>query len=289
MVEMSPLPVRTAHRRCFLFAAYSPNNKIDSVDLFHLESLKRFGDVYIYMDNDDFSSDQMERVAMNATHVLSGAHGEYDFGSWKRLILYIGWETLETYDEVIFINNSVMLVGDLTHLVSVATESNAQFFAPVFVDEHYNGPPLNFKDYFILKNVFYESAMFSSFYWVLKNQLIREPFFRDFILGIKQQPTRLDVCYEYERGFTRSLLRHGVSTAVLIDRVFKMSFIYTEDAFRLTQMGLPYLKRKVLSQDYYKIPFLQSRIRGLLQQVSPDVAEILKCQLPKFANDHEGE
>jgi lipopolysaccharide biosynthesis protein len=276
MDEMSDHLSHMAPRRCFLFAGYSPDGTVDEADRFHIANLKRFGDVYVCLDGAIVKTDEL---APHVKHVMARPHGEYDFGSWKRLIRHIGWNALDAYDEVVFVNNSVILVGDLAPVLCAASRSSARFFAPVFLDEHYIGPAVHLRDYLARTNVYYQSAMFSSFLWVLKRELIREPFFHDFILGVKRQPHRIDVCYEYERGFTRSLLRHGVSYEVFIERVFKMSYIYTADAFALVDRGLPYLKRKIFSQGYYNIPFLEARVKGFLQRVRPEAADIVQRQL----------
>jgi lipopolysaccharide biosynthesis protein len=273
---VSELP-QESYRRCILFAAYYNNSTVDDIDLSHLKELSQHGDVYYCVDSDNFSPTQIERVMAYTKHVIAKFHGEYDFGSWKLLIKEIGWEALETYDEVIFVNNSVILIGDLSGMLATAKNSSAKFFAPLLIDEHYQGPALLLEDYLHRNNIYYSSAMFSSFFWVVKKSLIEEPFFRNFILGVEIQKDRIDVCYKYERGFTRSLFRHNISFSVLIDRVFRMSSIYTDDAFHLISVGLPYLKRKVLTEDFYNISFFESRVEGLLKRL-PD-AQVAQIKL----------
>jgi lipopolysaccharide biosynthesis protein len=273
--------VRNARRRCILFAPYYPDKQVDEIDIMHLEQLKDFGDIYCYVNNDDFGEDQVSRLMPYVKEVLSGIHEELDFGSWKRLIQHLGWTKLETYDELVLINNSVIPVGNVTPLFLAASGSDAQFFAPLLVDENYNGPELLLADYMTQHNPFHASAMFVSFFWVIKDKLMREPFFRDFMLGVKKEEDRVAVCYAYERGFTRAILRHEVSWTCLVDRVFRFSCIYTADAFDLVEMGFPYVKRKLFDSTFYYIPNLEARTQGLLRRLPPDIAKVVERFLSK--------
>lgn len=267
--------------RCFLFAAYYPDNKVDDFDLYHLQKLAALGDVFYFVDAADFPKTELARVRPYVRFAGFEKHNEYDFGSWKRLISKIGYDALSRYDEVVIVNNSSILVGELEPCFAAFERSRAHFGAMLLLDEHYNGLVVKLSDYLINQDVLTESAMFPSSFWIFRRQCFVQPFVQHFFETVKREVDRLEVCYRYERGFSRAVFRHAVDYHVFIDKVFKHSSIYTMDAFKLVDLGLPYIKKKLFSQFYYEIDFLDARIKRLIKNSSPAVAALLKKQFGK--------
>ncbi|KVU36013.1 hypothetical protein WK68_18665 [Burkholderia ubonensis] len=263
-------------KRCFLFAAYYADNKIDDFDLYHLQKLAELGDVFYFVDAVEFPESELARVRPYVRSAEFEKHNEYDFGSWKRLISRIGLDELSRYDEIITVNNSSILVGDLGLYFAAFEQSGARFGAMLLLDEHYNGPVAHLSDYLVGNDVQDVSAMFPSSFWIFRRELFVQPFVQNLFETVRPEVGRLEVCYRYERGFSRSVFRHAVNYHVFIDKVFKNSSIYTMDAFELIDMGLPYIKKKLFSQMYYQVCFLEARIKRLIKNLPPDVASLLQ-------------
>ncbi len=275
-------------RRCFLFAAYCQNNRVDDFDLYHLKKLAALGDVFFFVDASDFPESELARVRPYVQIAAFEAHREYDFGSWKRLISMIGFDKLSQYDEIVTVNNSLILVGDLESYLKAFELSRASFGAAMLLDENYDGPVVHLSDYIESHDVQISSAMFPSCFWIMKRELFFKPFVKNFFNSVKPEADRLEVCYRYERGFSRSILRHAVKYQVFIDRVFKYSSVYTSDAFKLVDLGLPYIKKKLFTQYYYPIDHLDARITRLTKNVSSEVASALKKQFAKVQSETKG-
>ena len=270
-------------RRCILFAGYMSEAAVDEPDLFHIGKLSEIGDVYCCYDNTDVNGSAAEQLShVGAKQWTFEAHGEFDFGSWKRLIALLGWSKIEEYDEVIFVNNSVILLGHLVPFLAQFEAGTALFFSPMLLDEHYIGPTITPQDYLSRVNPYHNNAMFPSVFWAMKAELLRQPFVREFFESIVKQPSRLEVCYQYERGFSRSILRRGIPFELFVKFVYPNSFLYTEVGFGLVANGFPYLKRKALTAEYYPISSLYARLQGLKQRISPEAAACLSF----VASDH---
>ncbi|WP_196485943.1 rhamnan synthesis F family protein [Burkholderia territorii] len=267
--------------RCFLFAAYYPDDKVDDFDLYHLQKLAALGDVFYFVDAADFPEMELARVRPYVRFAGFEKHKEYDFGSWKRLISMVGLDELSCYDEIVIVNNSSILVGDLEPYFAAFEQSRARFGAMLLLDEHYNGPVVQLSDYLVNQDVQVASAMFPSSFWIFRREFFVRPFVQNFFETVKPEVDRLEVCYRYERGFSRSVFRHAVEYQVFIDKVFKHSSIYTMDAFELIDLGLPYIKKKLFSQFYYQIDFLDARIKRLIKNAPPAVASLLRAQFGK--------
>lgn len=281
-------------RRCILLAGYSSQSTIDEADTFHVKKLSEIGEVYCCFDNDDDNghlTSQLETAGAKKSLFIK--HGEFDFGSWKRLIDHLGWPALEQYDEVIFVNNSMLLLGELLPFLCEFEEGPAVFFAPALIDEHYTGPSLHFSDYLERVNPFHNNTMFLSSFWAMKAELVKSPFVRDFFHSVTQLESRLDVSYKYEMGFTRSLLRRKISFHLFVDLVYPNSFVYTTTAFGLVSKGFPYLKRKALTAQYYPIDMIYARVEGLKRRISQEYATHLAAaakaaNVPKLPTTIEG-
>ncbi len=93
--------------RLFIFAAYDAGARVGASLLWYLRSLSACGDVVLEADT-DFSAGELEKLGGFCLHAGAAAHGEYDFGSYKRAWQWAR-ENLDTdaYDFVYLVNDSV--------------------------------------------------------------------------------------------------------------------------------------------------------------------------------------
>ncbi len=272
-------------RRCFLFAGHAASGTLDAVDMHHIAALAALGDVHLLYSNGAPPAAQRETLERLTKTCLFVPHDELDFGTWKRLIEYLSWDGMAGYDEVILVNNSMILLSpaNLAQCLERFEQVDALFFAPNVVDENYTGPNLHLSDYLASRSFLQESAMFVSSFWALKRELLMQPFVQNFFATIRKEATRVEVSHKYERGFSRSLMRRQIPYALQVERIYPMSSIYTADAFRLVRLGVPYLKRKALAQEFYPISHLQERVQALARTLNPESAGLLRAEFRKYA------
>lgn len=260
-------------RRLILFAGFCGDaGNVTRSDIEYIRELSRFGEVYCWYDDDSLSTKSKEEIGQIAGGLWHGKHGEYDFGSWKRL--FQARADIDLYDELILTNNSLIILDKLDRFFDFRTRCTEDFFSPLIVDEHYSGQDVFIDDYEASYDKFERSTMYTSAFWSLRKNLFISSFFENFINSIGAEENRLEVCYKYERGFSRSLWRHNISVATLIPKLFRYVPLYTEDAFLLPSMGFPFIKQKALKQEYYPIPDINSRCSALLQRVNIDYRDI---------------
>lgn len=269
-------------RRCIFFAGFHTSSGIDEVDLYHLEKLCEIGDVYCLYDNSDTTKDDISKlVELGAKLVLAKRHGEYDFGSWKRLIREVGWSNILNYDELIFVNNSIIPLGPLNQFLTEFEQSDDEFFAPCLLDEHYVGEVCSVADYLDHNDALSDSVMFPSVFWAMKKSLFKQAFVSSFFDQIRPETNRLDVCYKYEREFSRKLLRRNVKIHLAVKDVYPTAYLYTEMAFNIVSPLMPYIKRKALTGEFYQIRVLHARVDGLCSRLSEQQAELLRREFDR--------
>src|SRR5699024_3709557 len=108
-------------RRACLFAGYDPDGLVDDCVLEYLRELSRHADVW-YLADGDMRPGELEKLAGVTQGAWVVRHGAYDFGSWSLLARdRVGWDALETYDEVLLVNDSCYLLRDLNQVFSAMT------------------------------------------------------------------------------------------------------------------------------------------------------------------------
>ena len=253
--------------RCILFAAYFQNNTAPVEDEFYLSKLGMHGDVYVFVDSNYIVDEELLKLQRHAKSVRYLKHDQYDFGSWKYLIRQIGLKKILEYDEIVFANNSVYLINDMSQVFDEFSKSEADFYSPCFVDEHYCGKTLTSAAY--LKSFGFNDTniMMPSFFMIFKRHLFSKQYIHKMFMDVKKENNRLDVCYNYERELTRSILRNNVLHKTSLNTIYNNSYIYTYIAFNMAKTGFPFLKKKALQQVYYDIDFIESRISGILREI----------------------
>ncbi len=112
----APAPGSTAPRRICLFAAYDLDGIVDDYVVAYLRELSRFADVY-YLADGFVPDDELAKLAPYTRGAWSRPHGAYDFGSLAILAdELVGWDVIETYDELMFANDSAYLLRPLDEL-----------------------------------------------------------------------------------------------------------------------------------------------------------------------------
>lgn len=171
-------------------------------------------------------AEQLAKLVPYAKGAWGQRHGKYDFGSWQMLIHQIGWNTFRSYDECMFVNDSV--------------------FAPLFPLEPFlkKGTSLDI-DAWALNA--YEHEYLESYFFVLKNKVLISPIFENFMEIITKQASANGVIVQYEHGLT-----HMLRTGGFTYKVFASFYNSAADEWRTCiRFGLPILKTKVFIK--YKV------------------------------------
>ncbi len=105
-------------RRACLFAGYDRDGIVDDYVVDYLRELARHADVFYLADGvlEPGELDKLGGITMGAWSV---PHAAYDFGSWSLLARdLVGWERIDSYDEVILANDSCFLVRPLDDVLA---------------------------------------------------------------------------------------------------------------------------------------------------------------------------
>lgn len=224
-------------RRVAVFASYSADGVLPPQVQPYLEGLRPLVERIVVICDNDLAPDQRAHLSRLADHVITGRHGEYDFGSYKRGEAWArqaGW--LDEADDLILCNDSCFgPVGSFAPMFERMDARHLDFWGATDSQEFH--PHLQ------------------SFFVVLNWHVFQSPTFRSFMGGITKQPNVHEVIKKYEIGLTKTLAGAGYNWGAMVENrlegVHPLDPTYrniVEHPITAMEMGLPLVKAKALRQ-----------------------------------------
>ncbi|ACM04349.1 rhamnan synthesis F family protein [Cereibacter sphaeroides] len=231
--EAQPAP----RRRVAVFASYTGDGILPPQVVPYLEGLKPLTDAIIVVCDNDLKPSEVAKLSGLAAHVITGRHGEYDFGSYKRGVAWLDKAgLLTTADDLILCNDSCY--GPIGS------------FAPMFAEMEAKG--LDVWGATDSREIDYH---LQSYFVVLTRKAFSSEAFRTFISRVEKQPNVQEVIRKYEIGMSQTLAKAGFRSGAMISN--KLVGVHENDptARNLTlfplytlNRGLPLLKVKALTK-----------------------------------------
>ena len=290
----------TAPRRVCLFAGYDPDGMVDDTVVAYLQELSRFADVYYLADN-EVEAGELAKLESCTRGRWAVRHGRYDFGSYSMLARdLVGWDVLETYDELILANDSCYLVQPFDRVFAAMDQAPGDWWGlqatyDVFTraDQERLGRPLRVEEVTdgvrALDGQMYATDAegpghtnlsddrfhVGSYFVAFRSAVIKDPGFRLRLDSVVSQARKTNIVRKYEIGLSRYLLLAGYRLATYVPDVLPFHPVYRETAFTLLAEGFPLLKRQLMADNPMDTPDLRQWSHRLLDVVpDADVAPI---------------
>lgn len=225
----------TMRNRVAVFASYSDDGILPPQVIPYLEGLKPLTSAIVVVFDNDLLDGEKEKLKSIATHVITGRHGEYDFGSYKRGYLYARKAgLLENADDLILCNDSCF--GPIGS------------FSPMFAEMEAKG-----LDFWGATDSHEFNYHLQSYFAVLTRNVFQSKEFSDFIDGIAKQKNVQEVILNYELGLTKKLQEAGFQAGALVSNILAGAHERDPSYNNLTLFplytltrGLPLVKVKAL-------------------------------------------
>lgn len=248
-------------KRLFLFAGYDASGVIDGSMIYYVRALSKLGDVIVCTDCDCTNS-EIKKIEKYTIGTISGRHGEYDFGSYKRAYMYAREaRILPQYDYVYLVNDSVYgplqpLAQYLLKMESFGTDAFGMVCNP-----HREHPHI--QSWFIGcgRNVFLSD------------------WFDTFITSVKQVADKGAVTKLYEQGFTRELVAHNCTWKCMF--TISGRDIYN-NVKQLYLRGLPFFKKNAFIRHNGA---LGAQIAYILRHIPDDLARAIMTNATRTWGD----
>jgi len=225
-------------KRICLFAGYNYKNKISQYVVDYLQELSQYCDIY-YLADGSVNLEELDKINPYVKGAWVENHKKYDFGSWSILAKkYVGWETIDNYDELILANDSCFCVNSFKPVFEkMDKKSELDFWGLMASDVDNVTEFSNFEDYIKKsKSGFHIGSYFIS----IRKSFFNKNIFKIFLSNVKVSENRniVSELYEFE-----------LNIGVFYEKVWRYSTIYMRDAFNLIKEGFPLLKVRIFTDN----------------------------------------
>ena len=252
-------------KRICLFAAYDKDGLIDESVLVFIKELNKHADVYFLSDS-NLQYGELNKLKPYTEGAWGIRHGEYDFGSYKRLAKFlVGWETIEKYDEVMLVNDSSYLLKPLDNIFTKMNTKKCSWWGLQATKGMYHTQenPLNqFKIKIPIKTVkekllktYKDDKIYdfhiASYFLVFRKPILKNGVLQSILNNIKKETSKKEIILKYEIGLTKTLLDKNYEFDTYMDDLYPFHPIYTETIFEMIENGFPLFKRFYLTENHY--------------------------------------
>lgn len=242
-------------KRAVVFASYSKLEKVENYVLTYLSELRRVADTVIFVADNALPPDELEKLSGLADFIQTEAHGEYDFGSYKRG-LKIARENgvLATVNEVILCNDSCFCVSSLSPVFNQMEIRPCDFWGLVQCDVFQK----HLQSYFLVfkKNVF--------------DRL------EEFLNTVEHKNSLYEIVTSYETALTEYLERFGCKSAAYT--IAKKNENPTKKPLRMMrENAFPLVKKKCFIEPSACDENIGKVLDALSVSVRDDICGALNC------------
>ena len=179
------------NKRIAVFASYSEDGMLPLQVVPYIKGLQEVAETIVFVCDNELFPHELKKIKGMVKHVITGKHGEYDFGSYKRGIAWVeenGY--LNKADDLILCNDSCF--GPINS------------FVPIFKVMDARSP-----DFWGVTDSSQYSYHLQSYFIVFSKKVFESKVFLNFIKSIKKQENVQSVILNYEIGLTKILQDAG--------------------------------------------------------------------------------
>ncbi len=281
-IQETSFPARP--KRACLFAAYDPDGIIDESVVIFVRELSRHAEVY-FLSDAMLQNGELEKLAPYVSGGWGIRHGEYDFGSYKRLAKYlVGWEKLSEYDEVLLVNDSSYLLRPLDDVFKKMDTKQCSWWgmqATKGMSHTKERKSNRFLEKIPMETVKQEMLqtfveepgcdfLIGSYFLAFRKSMMKNGELQDLLNSVKKERNKKAIILNNEVGLTRRLLCRGYGFDTYMDDLYPFHPVYSNHVFEMIKEGFPLFKRFFLSENHYHMSELW-RWKERLLKLIPDL------------------
>lgn len=237
----------TEQRRLGIFLCYDPDGIIDDYIPYLLNDLKKNLSSLVVVVNGKLTPEGRKRLESITPDVVARENTGFDFGAWKfAMTEYLGWETLQSYDALVLLNDSCF--GPFKPFAQIfdQMQGKTDFWGLVEHGEVKTANPFQLCPYGYLP------AHLQSSFLVVESRLLHSEEFHDFWATLPAAQNYQEAVAKDECVFTKHFSDLGFSYAPFISTKDMDGNAPTAHAFfspgQLLLRGMPMLKAKAFAQ-----------------------------------------
>jgi len=182
-----------------IFSHYDARNCIADYVVYYIDGLRAASCDVVFVSDCQLKLKEQDKIAEKTLVIITGKHGEYDFGSYKRGYAYASINhLLDVYEELIFCNDSCFapifpFSGMFDQMQSIACDFWGITYSTFGFHED--------------KGCLVKSTVghLQSYFILFKKTVFNSSCFKDFLSTIKKEENKMYVILNYELRITKML------------------------------------------------------------------------------------
>ena len=231
-------------KRLCVFVHYNQENSVSPVDLKTLQNLSEFMTNVVFISNSPLSdkeTDEIKALGKNIS-VRQRENSGMDFGAWRDVLLSLGWENIDSYDELVLCNNSFFPpVFRLEKMFAEMEAKKLDFWGNTVFPRLDDGSYIH-RDYI--------PEHLQSYWLVFTRNATENAAFRRFWQDMPDYSEYIEVVANCESQLTELLAKEGLKYEPYIRETYYMSRFLNNYALpyekpaSLLLLGDPFIKKK---------------------------------------------
>lgn len=216
-----------------VFANYSAHNRVEGYVIYYLRKLREVLDYIVFVSDNELDGKEKKKLSGVVDWIISGRHGEYDFGSYKRGLAYL-------------LNSALFQGAELLILCNDSCYGPVNGFDKVFADMSKK----NIDYWGLTQNSQFQTHL-QSYFLVFSYRVFKSSIFQDFFYSVKKEVSVQEVITKYEVTLTKRLENAGfvwasyISTSAAdVAQSLKFNPNITVFPILMLEQGSPLLKVK---------------------------------------------
>jgi|GEM_PF-4493597 rhamnosyltransferase len=151
--------------RITIYHHFDKDDKIDDHVYFILKKVQEFSKYVHFVTNSNLCKASLQSLDLPPENITIRPNRGFDFAGWKQVVLALGREFLDQFDEVVFVNSSIYgPLFDLSEMFEEMAPRPCDFWTPTS-HTNYAGIPYHLQPYFlVVRRRLHQSDAFWNFW-----------------------------------------------------------------------------------------------------------------------------
>ena len=258
----------------------------------YLADLSRFADIY-YLADCELEDGELDKMAPYTKGAWAIRHGRYDFGSYSMLATdLVGWDVIDTYDEMMLANDSCWLVQPLDAVFAKMDATDLRLVGPAGHVRGLRRPATSRSSGGRCRSTRSRSRCASWTCGATPTSSTSAPTSSSTAGGCSQDPrvpragsrpwpssgTRPRSSSSTRSASRATSSSAGYHLATFVDGILPYHPVYRASAFELMAEGFPLLKRQFLYENPFSAPDLRRWKERVLEHAPDADVEAMESQ-----------
>lgn len=276
-------------KRLGIFATYCHEGKVDDYIIYYLSEIRKCLNMLVVVSNTELSDESKSQIGCYADYIYERDDEGYDVGGLRSVLVeFLGWDQIRTYDELLFMNDSVFgpFYPFEEVFLKMGERDDLDFWGLCKRSEsNFDGGEVQFPEHIQL------------YFYVVRKQMLNSKAFEQFWNDIDKRITNFRTAiFNYEFAFTEYFAQKGYKWDVYchLNQYETNHIEYNLSPYHYASYELikacrcPVLKRKLFTGEFVEMRYsgredLKRVLDFLENETAYDVDMIWKFILSNYA------